>query len=196
MNRMMFTNNKTINDPEVKKSIQQIVYRHNIVTIQTPIEVQPEEPVKKMKWGQPIWFLFHTLSEKVKKESFLVIRNELLTNIYAICNNLPCPTCSTHAIEFLNGVNFNTIRTKEDLKELFFNFHNQVNKKKGFPIFTLAELDEKYTKAVTKNIIHNFLISFSDKHKSIHMIANDMYRSRQVIILREWFIANISHFDL
>lgn len=208
MNSMNFTSLKTMNQPYIKQpNILTIKpYRSTMNSLQTitppsansqlAVEIKPkDEAVKPMKWGQPIWFLFHTLSHKVKEESFPKIRVELLNHLYNICNNLPCPTCASHAVEYLNGVNFNSIQRKEDLKYLFFSFHNSVNERKGFSIFPYSELNEKYENAVTKNIIYYFIQAYQDKHKSIHMIANDMYRARQVIVLKEWFNANIQHFD-
>jgi len=156
-----------------------------------PKEIEP----KKMTWGEPIWFLFHTMAEKVKSESFSIIRKELLDTIYAICKNLPCPTCAEHASTYLNSINFNTIKTKEELKQMLFDFHNEVNQKKGFPIFSYSELNDKYSKAITVNIIQNFMIRFKDKHKSIRMIANDFHRSNLVIVLKDWFTKNIVYFD-
>jgi hypothetical protein len=156
-----------------------------------------EQPKKKsMKWGEPTWFLFHTLAEKVKEESFSYIRNELLNNLYTICANLPCPDCANHAKAYMDGINFSTIRTKKDLKELFYKFHNVVNAKKNFPLFPRDKLEEKYSKAVTINIIQNFMEHFSDKHSSIHMISNDIHRARIVDYLKTWFNLNIHHFNM
>lgn len=152
--------------------------------------------VKKMKWGEPTWFLFHTLAEKVKPEYFSLVKTELLNNIYAICKNLPCPNCASHATQYLNGINFNTIRTKEDLKLMLFNFHNAVNEKKGLPIFYLVDLNEKYSKAVTLNIINNFIMHFRDKHKSIRMISDDLYRQRLSGLLMNWFSLNMKCFNM
>jgi len=163
--------------------------------IEKDIIVEPKKEIKVMKWGEPTWFLFHTLSEKVKEETFPLIRKELLDNIYAICKNLPCPTCAEHAIQYLNGINFNAIKTKNDLKLLFFNFHNELNKKKGYPIFSYSELDDKYSKAVTISIIQHFMFFFKDKSKSIRMIANDFHRANLVVILKDWFNRNIQYFD-
>jgi len=163
-----------------------------------PVVAQPvdsSQELKRMKWGQPIWFLFHTLAEKIKDENFFKVRTELLNNIYSICSNLPCPTCATHAVQYLNKINFNAIQTKSQLKEMLFTFHNEVNSKKGYSIFSRSELDSKYSAAVTKNIIYNFISVYQDKHKSVRMIANDMFRTRQIIFLKEWFSKNIQYFD-
>lgn len=204
MNSMNFTNSKNMNNPFINQSniITINPYRSiqlNSNTVNNPIpsvELKiPEQVSKPMKWGQPIWFLFHTLSHKVKDDTFPKIRKELLNHFYNICNNLPCPTCASHAVDYLNKINFNAIQTKNDLKNLFFTFHNSVNQRKGLPIFPYTELEEKYDKAITKNIIYYFINAYQDKHKSVHMIANDMYRARQILILKEWFNSNIHYFD-
>ena len=103
-------------------------------TSATTFAAQPDQP-KKMKWGESVWFLLHTLSEKVKPESFLEMRQGFLNIIYIICTNLPCPDCSAHAKMYLDNNQFNSIQSPEQLKIFIFNFHNSVNSRKGFPIF-------------------------------------------------------------
>ena len=87
---------------------------------------------KQMKWGEPVWFFLHTISHKIKDDSFVQMRSDLLKYIYTICTNLPCPDCSNHAKTYLNGINFNNIKTKTDLQIMLFEFHNSVNARKGF----------------------------------------------------------------
>ena len=164
--------NNTINIFQIRRMIPQYV-RPNIINKQ-PEQIQ--EPEKKILWGSAIWFLLHTLAEKIKQELFSSIRVELLNIIYSICVNLPCPLCSDHAKEYFDKINFNTIQTKLDLKLLLFNFHNLVNKRKNYSLFSREELDEKYSKANTMNIIHNFMYFFQDKNRSPKMIANDLQR--------------------
>jgi len=195
-----FSNSSNVNSPNYVM-LSRPPMRTNNINIQNQPAKRQIEPVveqevpKRMRWGQPIWFLFHTLAEKVKEENFQQIRLELLNNIYSICSNLPCPDCASHAVQYLNKINFNAIQTKLQLKELLFIFHNEVNKKKGYPLLSRSELDSKYSSAVTKRIIYNFAIVYQDKHKSVRMIANDMFRSRQIIFLKEWFSKNIQYFD-
>jgi len=210
MNKMNFTvynkndKNSVYSQPNINTgqllSFRQVLRQYNPnVNKQSNAEVvekKEETQPKKMKWGEPTWFLFHTLACKVKEEDFPKVRSELLGNIYNICSNLPCPVCAEHAVEYMRKINFNSIQTRRQLIDLLFNFHNEVNKKKGFLLFKYEDLDEKYSKAVTKNIIFNFMIHYQDKHKSIHMIANDLYRSRQVVVIKEWFNKNIKYFDL
>jgi hypothetical protein len=167
----------------------------NIQPSTVPIVTNSQIMEKKMKWGAPIWYFFHTVAEKVKEEHFLEIKTELINNIVLVCKNLPCPNCAMHATDYMSKINLNAIRTKDEFKTLLFNFHNTVNKKKGYPIFTREELDEKYKKAITINIFNNFLLIFQDKHKSIRMIADDMYRQRIALYLKDWLSMNYNKFE-
>jgi hypothetical protein len=170
------------------------------VPVKTQIPEQlavPTTPViPKVKWGEPTWFLLHTLSVKIKDDDFLRIRQELLHNIYSICTNLPCPTCSDHAKKYLDGINFNAIQTKEDLKKMLHSFHNSVNQRKGYPFFPYEELDTKYSLAITNNIIVNFMKYYSDRSHNIKLVAGDLMRFQLCEILKKWFNANIHAFHI
>jgi len=151
---------------------------------------------KKMKWGEPTWYLFHTLAEKVREENFQQIKNGLLELITSICKNLPCPVCTEHATNYIQTTNIKRIQTKTQLKEFLFNFHNSVNKRKDFPIFLIEELQPKYSSANTIAIIYNFINAFQDKHYGPRMIANDMFRNRLVETIKKWITENIRYFDM
>lgn len=158
-------------------------------------EEQPKQ-VKAMKWGEPTWFLFHTLAEKVKEEHFSNFRGELLKTIYLICSALPCPDCAKHASDYMNGINFNAIRTKEDLKLMLYTFHNTVNKRKNFPIFPREELDAKYSVMNTVKIIQNFMINYSPlRNKTYSLDVNKHYRQVVSNQLVGWFNENMNKFD-
>jgi len=155
------------------------------------------QPIKKkMKWGEPTWFLFHTLAYKVKHEHIHIVIKPLLQIIYTICINLPCPMCASHAKDYLNAINFDSIQTKSQLINLFFVFHNTINEKKSYPIFTKQQLDEKYAKANTLNIIHNFIHHYNDSSFNINLISANMYRTNLITLLKKWFNENIQYFDL
>ena len=77
----------------------------------------------------------------------------------------------------------------------FLNFHNSVNERSKKPILTFIELNDKYSKAKTFNVIQNFIAIFQQKNKSFNMIANEMQRQRQVEIYKAWFNKNYQSFD-
>jgi hypothetical protein len=180
----------------------------NILGLSNRIQVRPTPPHPQIQppsvnttvvtpgslWGKPTWYLLHTLAEKVIPEKFNVIRESLLNTIYAICSNLPCPDCANHAKTYLNGVNFNTIKTKQDLKNMLFEFHNVVNKRKGYPIFNYNDIDSLYSSAITIKMIYNFMYYFEKKSKISKMISNDMYRTQIASNIKTWFNENIGLF--
>lgn len=171
--------------------------KQEVSNIQIPLPVKVDIPQKKsMTWGEPTWFMFHTLAHKVNDNTFSIVRKDLINIIYTICNNLPCPDCAKHATEYMNNINFNTIQTKEQLKNTMFIFHNTVNKNKGFSIFPIDDLDSKYSQANTLNIIRNFMVHFENKHKSLRMISDDMHRARISNNLKDWFNTHIKYFDM
>ena len=183
---------------------QQQVMRMNLIPQHRPPVIPEERKVAsptetqttgKMKWGAPTWFFLHTIAHKVRPETFGEIRMELLKMIYMICTNLPCPDCSQHATLYLNGINFNTIQSREDLQMMLFTFHNYLNTKKGFPQFTREQLAEKYALANTANIFNHFITIYADKSKSIKMIADEMYRARIVEQVRAWFLSHTTYFE-
>jgi hypothetical protein len=163
------------------------------VTTPQQVVVTPSPPAK-VKWGPAIWFLLHTLSVKIREDRFQSIRVELLNHIYSICTNLPCPICSEHAKGYLNGINFNTIQTKDDLKKMLWAFHNEVNQRKGYPFFSFEQINDKYSVAVTNNIIVYFMTHFSDRARSAKLLADDLIRAQLCKVLKEWFNNNITAF--
>jgi len=141
--------------------------------------------VKEMLWGEPTWFLFHTLAEKIKEEYYNNLKSELIGFIKNICSNLPCPDCAQHATRYVNGVNFSAINTKEQLKVFFYTFHNEVNKRKDYEIFKFPDID-KYKNAVTINIIKNFFYHFSKKSYSVRLDINGHQRYLLLNDFRKW----------
>lgn len=154
---------------------------------------KPDGP--KMKWGEPIWFLFHTLAEKIKGEHFQSKKYELIELVKNICANLPCPKCCDHATAYMKKLNLSSIKTKRDWKDFLYKFHNEVNQRKNFPEFPHAELDNKYKDANTVNVINYFIAIYREKSGSVQMIATEMTRMRVLRATQQWLIANLSCFD-
>lgn len=184
---------------ENNRSLQNVpIYsiRQNVNTNTNVPIVPPSPEPKKMKWGEPTWLLFHTLAHKIKPEYFDQTRLELLNIINVICNNLPCPTCANHATQYMKGVNFNAIQTQQQLKNLLFTFHNEVNKRKGMSLFPESELDTKYNNALLVPIIEKFIYHFEDKHTGFKLLADNFHRQQVSKQLRAWFIKNLYKFNV
>jgi hypothetical protein len=146
------------------------------------------------QWGPPTWIFLHTLAEKIKEESFVSMRNSLIHNIIQICNFLPCPDCAQHAKEFWKKVNFATIKTKADLKNVLFVFHNAVNRRKKQLLFKYESLE--YYKS--RNVIetYNKFASNFNTHGNMNLITDSFHRTRLLSQLKRWITINIYHFDV
>ena len=157
----------------------------------------PPPPVvsdrEKMRWGSAIWKFLHVMADKIKENEFAEKKNEILTMIYSICSVLPCPICSEHAKRYLQGINMNRILTKEDLKMMLYNFHNDVNKRKGYAIFNKDDLG-KYEGVDFVSSVNEFFYYFEDKHRSAKLMADDMIRSETSKIVKKWIMKNVGAF--
>ena len=91
-------------------------------------------------WGPPTWLFMHTLAEKIKDTSFLTVGPQLINVLIQICNNLPCPECATHAKSFWSKVKVSNIKSKLDLCNLLYVFHNMVNKRKKWKLMNISFL--------------------------------------------------------
>jgi hypothetical protein len=168
---------------------------------QPPLQPPPPPPTTavesttKMVWGQPTWFILHTLAHKVKDEDYPRLRQELNDLVVRICTNLPCPMCANHATEYLRKINFDAIQTKKDLKDLIFQFHNAVNIRKSYPQFSYADLDAKYDAANTLAVVQHFLAIFQSSHNNGSQInVNTFSKNRAMQYMQMWFRKNLQYF--
>lgn len=177
--------------------IRDNVEKQRVFAANPPIinQIIRDDKPKTMTWGQPTWFLLHTIAQKVKDDQFPKIRRELFDIILKICNNLPCPDCATHATRYMQGINFDTIVTKQHLKDLLFRFHNSVNARKGYPLFEFKELDAKYSSANTVNIIQSFMIHFENRSYSSRVSAHNFHRGLAITKIKKWLFENARHFN-
>jgi hypothetical protein len=145
------------------------------------------------QWGPPTWLFMHTLVEKVKEESYPIIGGQIITNIIQICANLPCPDCADHSKIFWSKVKICNIKTKQDLINLIFVFHNTVNKRKQLAPFKYDDLQYYKSKNII-NTFNTFSANFNTKG-NMKLLTESFHRGRLVVFLRNWLIGNIVHFD-
>jgi hypothetical protein len=145
-------------------------------------------------WGPPTWLFMHTLAEKIKESSFPIIGPNLIFILIQISNHLPCPECTVHAKDFWSKVKTANIKSKSDLVNLLFVFHNMVNKRKNLMPFKYTNL--QYYK--TKNVIDTYNI-FSrnfNTNGNMSLINESFHRNRMMASLRTWMMRNLIHFDM
>ena len=160
----------------------------------TPVQVRQQPILPKMKWGKPVWTFFHVMSQKIKPEYFNLVIKDFLNFVLMICSALPCPICSAHASEYLRAINFNNIRSKEDLINLFFVFHNVVNQRKSYAVLQRDNIPS-YENENTVVVLRNFIYAFEDKSRSMKLMADDLARSRISARFKFWINENLKYFE-
>jgi hypothetical protein len=132
--------------------------------------------MSKYVWGNATWYIFHTLAEKLKPEHDGEVQH-ILFHFKQVCFNLPCPSCSQHATETLQNAKLDKVKTRDDLKTFFFEFHNVVNKRLKKQIFTMDECNKLYSTANTVNIVNHFIsVMKSNQISTERTMMNTMTR--------------------
>ena len=132
--------------------------------------------MKKKDWGNATWYLFHTLAQKIKPEYAKTELPILFNHIDAICNNLPCPDCQQHARDAMQKANKKLITSsKENFINYLWTFHNSVNQRTGKPFYPKESLDI-YNKAITRNIVLNFINIMSQTANNHNLMMNSYHR--------------------
>lgn len=147
-------------------------------------------------WGPSCWYLFHGLAHKVKEDEFPNIKADIWNMIVGVCNNLPCPECREHATKIVNSANKNIVLfSKANLERFLFDFHNSVNRRKRYRIFTWEEYIEKYKSANIHNIAYHFVSVFNQSTRNSKMIMDTFHRQMFIKRFITWFESNKQKFN-
>lgn len=142
-------------------------------------------------WGPHCWNLFHTLACRIKEEDFENSKEDLWIIIKNVCNNLPCPECKNHATNLIDNSNKKLILlSKKNLELFLFDFHNLVNKRKGYKIYTMEEYNNKYKNINIGSVVYNFILAFSYNPSNIRQMSDNFQRSLYINSFKEWISKN------
>lgn len=143
-------------------------------------------------WGPPVWTLFHVLTQKINEEHFKILMPPLFNHMKNICSFLPCPECSLHARQFLSKINVNEIKTKTDFINIFYIFHNNVNKRKRKPLFNY-DLMEKYNKISVVDAFNSFIVVYNTKG-NLKLLTESFHRNMVLSEFKRWLKNHIKYF--
>ena len=145
-------------------------------------------------WATPTWDFFHSFATKINPEFYSNNQRACLDIIVQICHVLPCPHCQQHARAFFNINRIRNTKTKDQLAQLLLDFHNDVNRRTGKSVLTLAQL-QKYKNAHFINITKQFLFIFSRYKGTLGAgLSDSMGRKKMIDAVRNWVNTNHMHF--
>ena len=143
-------------------------------------------------WGPPIWTLFHTLAQKIHDDKFATVGPQLFNYIRRISRYLPCPDCSDHATKFLAKIIPNNLRTKVDLINILYVFHNIVNQRKSKQMHTPAIMEQYKTKNVIQ-VYNNFAAVYKTRG-NMRLLTDTFQRQLIIADFKKWLLTNIKAF--
>jgi hypothetical protein len=144
-------------------------------------------------WGPPIWLFIHSLVFKLKDEMYVYVGIQLFNMIKRITSYLPCPECSQHAVNFLSGINTNTIKTKDELIRVLYLFHNSVNVRKNKPLYNFSDLN-KYESVNLQQAYNNFRKVYHNRG-NMNLLAESFQRDLILKDLKIWLSHHSNKFD-
>ncbi len=150
--------------------------------------------MKKSEWGPCVWKVLHTLTIKIKDESFESQRKKMIEMIQLICNNLPCPICSSHATSFLKKHRFTQIKTKEQMIRFIYEMHNDVNKRLKKDPFMFESLLSRYENMKFREVMNQYYISNSNANFGEKMMLYSFHRKLFLKDFRNYMVSNIHCF--
>ena len=143
-------------------------------------------------WGPAVWTLIHALTVRINDDAYAQVSLPLFKMIVNICKFLPCPECSTDASNFLAKVQPSQLKTKPDLINTFYFFHNSVNSKKRKPLFKYSNLGAYGTYRLI-GVVNNFIAKYNTKG-NMKLIAESFQRQMVLKQFRSWFVGSIRAF--
>lgn len=146
------------------------------------------------EWGNATWYLFHTLSYKLK-DSESAHAAKLLELFVSMCKNLPCPICREDATKMLSTSKMTIVSTKADLIRFMWQFHNLVNNKLKKPEMTFEEHNEKYAQANTQKIVYFYINVMSKNANNSRAMLDSFKRQDNTKEFQKYFNENIHRFN-
>ena len=149
------------------------------------------------KWGMPTWIFLHAFAEKVNGTFYSKNVTQCLTMLNLVFKNLPCPYCSAHAVAYFRGIKPQTVRTKQQLVQVLYDFHNAVNRRVGKRPFKRVDL--KRYKAIRMDIaVNGFMNAFNHRYDRTlmagHIPSAGTRRAAAATVLK-WFYARWGQFQ-
>jgi hypothetical protein len=88
------------------------------------------------------------------------------------------------------------IQTKEQLQYFLIDFHNTVNARKGKPVFTYEQAEEKYKHAKTSEVVQYFFKIYGDKNNggNLKLFTNGFHKQILLSDFSAWMIHNYGRF--
>tara|TARA_A100001011_G_C14321225_1_gene850766 strand:+ start:7762 stop:8214 length:453 start_codon:yes stop_codon:yes gene_type:complete len=150
--------------------------------------------MKKAVWGPIVWKTLHCITLKIKDEEFSNEREKIIKIITGICSNLPCPTCSSHAMAIIKKYKLSDFKKKNDLIKFVYIMHNHVNERLKKKKYAFQDI-EYYNNYNLKTVLSNYYTMSGNMRYGERMMLYTYHRSAFIKFFHNYFSNNISKFN-
>lgn len=151
--------------------------------------------MKKSVWGPCVWKTIHSLTVKIKDSHFNDKKKELIDLIFKICSNLPCPMCSEHCRGLLKKYKILHVKTKEELINIMFKIHNDVNIRLKKPLFKYEEVIPLYKSYNLKEILNDYYNKTIESRFAEKMMLYNFHKMEFLKYFKKYVLNNIQYFE-
>ena len=117
-------------------------------------EEQREDPIYGTSdpkiWGPPYWYSLHNSAAHYPHQASKIVAGRMKNRILAIPYEIPCHTCQPHASAYIEKFSEQDldriVSGRKELFNFFVDFHNEVNKRYGKPIWSYESAYKKYAR--------------------------------------------------
>ena len=152
--------------------------------------------MQKSVWGPATWKLLHCMvlnaNNDIQPSQLIDLKNIIMR----IVSNLPCPYCTSHAINHISKSNFNSIQNINDLRVFMFQFHNKVNQQLNKKLITYEQHTEIMCNLNFKQVIIDFINIYQSKNAGVTMMLYNFHRKQMVLDVIKYFKGNNAIFSL
>jgi hypothetical protein len=152
--------------------------------------------MSKSVWGPATWYLLHSMVLKIDDNINQSQLKELKGIILNIASNLPCPSCTQHAVSYITANRMELIDNIFALRVFIHKFHNKVNERLKKTIMSYEDHVVMYNNMNLKYVIQNMMNIYKNMNTSVTMMLYSYHRGRLVQDLNDYFYKNQSLYRL
>lgn len=108
-------------------------------------------------WGPAYWFTLHNSAKHYPEKPSPIVRERIKGRILAIPYEIPCPSCKSHALAFIEKHKDrleDIVSSRQNLFNFYVDFHNQVNARHNKPIISYQEAWNLYANGMSINYLN------------------------------------------
>ena len=135
------------------------------------------------KWGPSAWNTLHAFAHRVPVTPSADQQRDFRHFLYSFGKHLPCPTCRTHFLKYLDvHLTTHSLASRAATVAFLNDAHNDVNARLGKPIWSLDAHMAAYSPAVQAHrraLLHNgmFLVGLVVAGMVLHQVQFEKNRS-------------------